>query len=88
MSDTSVINVQPIPTKPTLQGQVRQRIRKVTTRDGWLGEYDFVWLCTPTLPFSTRKSSSKKSRLPPFYALDADLPILVNILIFGPNARF
>ncbi|KAJ2936298.1 hypothetical protein H1R20_g797, partial [Candolleomyces eurysporus] len=47
---------------------------KVTTREGWVGDYDYAWLCTPTLPFM-----KKERRLPPFYALNDDLPLLVAI---------
>ncbi|KZO96903.1 xanthine/uracil permease [Calocera viscosa TUFC12733] len=49
---------------------------KVTTRHGWLGDYDFVWLCAPTLPFS--KAAARKS--PPFFALHADLPLVLAII--------
>jgi len=48
--------------------------RKFTTQQGWLGDYDYAWLCTPSLPFITRKT-----RLPPFYALDAELPLVLAI---------
>ncbi|KAF5380767.1 hypothetical protein D9757_007141 [Collybiopsis confluens] len=51
---------------------------KVITKDGWLGDYDYTWLCTPSLPFR-RKS---KNRVPPFYSLDADIPLLPAI-VFG-----
>ena len=48
--------------------------RKLTTRRGWLGDYDYAWLCLPTLPFAKRNR-----RPPPFYALDAELPLLLAI---------
>ena len=61
---------------------VRQRVsrmtRKVTTRHGWFGDYDYAWLCTPTLPFSLR-GKTQRSKLPPFYQLDADLPLFLAI---------
>ncbi|KDR84342.1 hypothetical protein GALMADRAFT_87260 [Galerina marginata CBS 339.88] len=47
---------------------------KFTTRDGWIGDYDYSWLCTPRLPFM-----KQANRLPPFYALDADLPLILAI---------
>ena len=55
---------------------------KYTTREGWLGDYDYAWLCTPVLPFSLpgRKSqSARRNRKtgPPFYALESDLPVLL-----------
>ncbi|KAI9069610.1 Xanthine/uracil permease [Trametes sanguinea] len=48
--------------------------RKVTTRHGWLGDYDYAWLCLPSLPFTKRSR-----RPPPFYALDAELPLTLAI---------
>lgn len=49
---------------------------KLTTRDGWFGDYDFGWLCLPTLPYG--KSSSRK--LPVFYGLEDDIPLLLAII--------
>ncbi|KAL7284029.1 hypothetical protein ACG7TL_001305 [Trametes sanguinea] len=48
--------------------------RKLTTRHGWLGDYDYAWLCLPSLPFTKRSR-----RPPPFYALDAELPLTLAI---------
>lgn len=42
----------------------------------WFGDYDFKWLCTPVLPFL----GSKRNRSPPFYAIDADLPLFLAIV--------
>ncbi|KAJ7651930.1 Xanthine/uracil permease [Mycena rosella] len=61
-------------TKPN-PGRLSRLRTKVTTRDGWLGDYDYAWLCTPRLPFGNHK----RSRQPPFYALDADLPLVLAI---------
>ncbi|KAI0807753.1 xanthine/uracil permease [Fomes fomentarius] len=47
---------------------------KLTTRRGWLGDYDYAWLCLPSLPFYKRSK-----RPPPFYALDAELPLTLAI---------
>ncbi|KAK0443947.1 permease family-domain-containing protein [Desarmillaria tabescens] len=47
--------------------------KKFTTRDGWLGDYDYKWLCMPTLPYARQK------RAPPFYALEQDLPLILAI---------
>lgn len=51
--------------------------RKVTTRHGWFGDYDYAWLCTPSLPSYTQAARSR--RPPPFYALEADMPLLLAI---------
>ncbi|KAG9050435.1 hypothetical protein FS837_005508 [Tulasnella sp. UAMH 9824] len=64
----------PQPRRPIFD--LEKTVHKVTTRDGWLGDYDFAWLCTPVLPWM----KTKKSRAPPFYALDADLPLLLAIV--------
>lgn len=56
------------------RGRVSRVHSKVTTRHGWLGDYDYAWLCMPTLPWG-RKKGSKVA--PPFYALDSELPILL-----------
>ncbi|EGN94967.1 hypothetical protein SERLA73DRAFT_60987 [Serpula lacrymans var. lacrymans S7.3] len=51
--------------------------RKLTTKHGWLGNYNYTWLCTPTLPFSIGGRKSMRPRAPPFYALDAELPLVL-----------
>ncbi|KAJ7135080.1 xanthine/uracil permease [Mycena filopes] len=61
-------NTQPAPTR---LGLVTRVSRKVTTQEGWFGGYDYAWLCLPSSPFS------RKSHDPPFYALDAELPLLL-----------
>ena len=78
-SSDSMNDSQPkeIPT-PESRRSLRTRAtfvkRKLTTRRGWLGDYDYAWLCLPTLPFAKRNR-----RPPPFYALDAELPLLLAI---------
>ncbi|KAF8076906.1 xanthine/uracil permease [Lyophyllum atratum] len=47
---------------------------KFLTREGWFGDYDYAWLCTPSLPFLRGKP-----RLPPFYAVDTELPLALAI---------
>ncbi|CAE6481753.1 unnamed protein product [Rhizoctonia solani] len=72
----SYVNEQPGATAPPSTDRfrgIKRYGKKFTTRDGWLGDYDFGWLCTPGLPWGKRKAS----RAPQFYALDADLPILL-----------
>ncbi|EKM60121.1 uncharacterized protein PHACADRAFT_138561 [Phanerochaete carnosa HHB-10118-sp] len=48
---------------------------KITTKEGWLGDYDYAWLCTPTLPCAFGRK--KRKTTPPFYALDSDLPLVL-----------
>lgn len=61
--------------KSTFSAHISHARQKVTTREGWFGGYDYTWLCLPTIPFT--KLSEK--RPPPFYALDADMPLTLAI---------
>jgi hypothetical protein len=69
---------QPVPSEiPQLQllSQKAAAVgRKVTTRHGWVGDYDYAWLCTPSIPFFRKRHVS-----PPFYGLDSEIPLLVAI---------
>ncbi|CAO3664583.1 unnamed protein product [Rhizopus stolonifer] len=49
---------------------------KFTTKDGWIGNYDYRALCMPRLPFIAQKDNTS-----PFYGPDDDIPILVIILM-------
>ncbi len=57
----------------SIGGRIKQAQRKLTTRRGWLGDYDYAWLCMPTLPW---KHNGKRTA-PPFYSLDSELPLLL-----------
>lgn len=48
--------------------------RKVATRHGWVGDYDYAWLCMPSIPFFRKHHVS-----PPFYGLESEIPLLVAI---------
>ncbi|KAI0638305.1 Xanthine/uracil permease [Trametes polyzona] len=56
-----------------------KRLRtKVTTRHGWVGDYDYAWLCMPTTPWRLGRARPKQAKTgPPFYALDSELPIVL-----------
>ncbi|KAJ3773644.1 xanthine/uracil permease [Lentinula raphanica] len=70
-----VLESQVAPGKNLFRDRVALAKRKVTTKDGWLGDYDYAWLCIPPLPFGGKASR----KLPPFYSLDAELPLLLAI---------
>lgn len=82
MSTGSIIKEQPEPVpspqpdKSYLRSQTTKIRRKLTTKAGWFGDYNYGWLCAPTLPFSIGKGE-KGRRMPPFYPLDSELPILL-----------
>ncbi|KAJ7092936.1 xanthine/uracil permease [Mycena belliarum] len=62
---------EPHPSASPSHGFVGRVARKVSTKDGWLSGYDYGWLCLPSSPFSNTNHE------PPFYALDAELPLLL-----------
>ncbi|KAJ3488512.1 hypothetical protein NLI96_g2792 [Meripilus lineatus] len=85
MSTHSITKEQPEPipdpspdvSKSYLRSHVDTIRTKLTTKEGWFGDYNYGWLCTPTLPFTVGKNAEKRRRMPPFYPLDSDLPILL-----------
>ena len=60
----------------------KRAINKVSTKEGWLGNYDYGYLCKPQWPYGRR--ATRKS--PPFYGLHADLPLLLAI-VCGESAH-
>jgi len=64
------------PMSVRVKNKARSAVTKVTTRDGWIGDYNFGWLCTPTLPYG----GSRSRKLPPFYGLEDDIPLLLAIV--------
>ncbi|KIK14591.1 hypothetical protein PISMIDRAFT_642226 [Pisolithus microcarpus 441] len=83
-SDTSsVTKDQPAPVGPpttrsfpAIRKHATALRNKLTTKHGWLGDYDYAWLCSPTLPFSIAGSNPVR-RPPPFYGVEAELPLLL-----------
>ncbi|KAG0366980.1 permease family-domain-containing protein [Gamsiella multidivaricata] len=58
---------------PTLQAVYET----LFTKDGWLGDYDYGFLCMPTIPCMNRKSA----RQPPFFGLKTKLPALLALVM-------
>jgi hypothetical protein len=64
-------------TQPTSRFAFLSRFgEKFTSREGWFGDYDYRWMCMPTLPISSKGDTSVR-RLPPFYGLDDDIPLFL-----------
>ncbi|RPD67033.1 Xanthine/uracil permease [Lentinus tigrinus ALCF2SS1-6] len=77
--EIATLSVTSAPLEPARNPwNIGQRIkyaqRKLTTRRGWLGDYDYSWLCMPTLPW---KHNGQRTSAPPFYPLDSELPLLL-----------
>lgn len=51
-------------------------VKKVTTKEGLLGHYDYSYLFIPAVPFV-----SKKTRTQPFFGLHDDMPIFLGLLL-------
>ncbi|KAI9000895.1 Xanthine/uracil permease [Trametes punicea] len=52
--------------------------QKLTTKHGWVGDYDYAWLCMPTTPWRLGRARPRQTKTgPPFYALDSELPIIL-----------
>ncbi|KAK9456532.1 permease family-domain-containing protein [Dipodascopsis uninucleata] len=55
---------------------LRKIVSKVTTKDGWLGDYDYSYLFLPNVPFM------KRTRRPgPFFGLNDKMPIILSFIL-------
>ncbi|KAF9891598.1 hypothetical protein FE257_003609 [Aspergillus nanangensis] len=50
----------------------------LTSRDGWIGDYDYLYLITPNIWPLNKKYQGVE---PPFYGLDDEVPILLTLLL-------
>ncbi|OAA80507.1 purine permease [Akanthomyces lecanii RCEF 1005] len=62
--------------KPTIDAKAKAALKSLITKKGWLGDYDYVFLFKPNLPFM-----KKDPRPRPFYGLNDDMPILLGLLL-------
>ncbi|KAF9889663.1 hypothetical protein FE257_007171 [Aspergillus nanangensis] len=62
--------------KRTVSQRMRSLGRKFTTREGLLGNYDYVFLFRPNLPFM-----KKDPRPPPFFGLNEKIPVVLAVLL-------
>ncbi|KAK6455274.1 uric acid-xanthine permease [Scheffersomyces xylosifermentans] len=51
-------------------------VRKWTTKDGLLGDYDYKYLFVPDIPFMTKEPKTQ-----PFFGLNTDMPILLGAIL-------
>ncbi|WVQ96881.1 hypothetical protein IAU59_003988 [Kwoniella sp. CBS 9459] len=64
----------PVPT--TRRSRFKSALKSLTTKDGWLGDYDYAGLMIPNIPFVT-----KKKRELPFYGVNEKLPHLLLFIL-------
>lgn len=51
-------------------------LKKLTTKEGLLGHYDYAYLFIPAVPFVSREPKTQ-----PFFSLHADMPIFLGMLL-------
>lgn len=59
-----------------LQFKAKKFVRKISTKDGLLGDYDYLYLFMPRVPFT-----SKSEKIQPFFPLDGEMPIFLGLLL-------
>lgn len=59
-----------------IQKTLKRMVRKWTTKDGLLGDYDYKYLFTPDIPFITKELKTQ-----PFFGVDSDMPILLGAIL-------
>lgn len=65
-------------TKVTFREKASEISEFLTTRDAWLGDYDYWYLVTPNIPPFNKKYKDKAI---PFYGLHDRVPILLTIIL-------
>lgn len=69
---------------PTVNGAKsfgRKTVKKLTTKEGWIGDYDYGYLFIPQIPFV-----SKEMKTQPFFALNSEMPILLWLVLSFQHA--
>ncbi|KAJ8071827.1 hypothetical protein OCU04_002140 [Sclerotinia nivalis] len=56
--------------------RIHSTVRAFTTKDGWIGNYDYAFLFKPNLPFM-----KKSTRRAPFFGLQDRMPVLLGLLL-------
>ncbi|PSR84255.1 permease family-domain-containing protein [Coniella lustricola] len=64
------------PRKRSFADRVQSFKHTFFTRDGLVGDYDYAFLFTPSLPFRRRRAQAA-----PFFGLDEKLPVLLAVLL-------
>lgn len=54
----------------------RKVYRKISTKDGFLGDYDYGYLFIPDLPFTKREPKTQ-----PFFGLNSEMPLFLGFLL-------
>lgn len=60
----------------TVKFEATKIFKKFTTKEGLFGDYDYLYLFTPNLPFMT-----KSDHIQPFFTLDSEMPIFLGFTL-------
>lgn len=63
--------------RPGFRARLRSLRRAFTTRQGLIGDYDYVFLFKPNIPFITRGGRSRS----PFFGLNDRMPVVLALLL-------
>lgn len=55
---------------------MKRIVRKLTTREGLLGDYDYAYLFTPEIPFTKRPPKTQ-----PFFGLNSEMPVVLGLVL-------
>ncbi|OQD81168.1 hypothetical protein PENANT_c029G09131 [Penicillium antarcticum] len=69
---------QIIEVSPVAETRWQYLYRYFTTREGWIGDYDYVYLVTPNIWPLNKKYKDYEA---PFYGLNDEVPILLTIIL-------
>ncbi|KAG9517135.1 putative purine permease, partial [Aureobasidium melanogenum] len=78
VTETSQGSVTDYRTQTNFKQRCQQLANYVFSKEGWLGDYDYLYLITPNLPPFNRKY---KNYATPFYGLNDRVPILLTLIL-------
>lgn len=59
-----------------VKDRLKRFVRKVTTKDGLLGDYDYAYLFVPEIPFLLKEPKTQ-----PFFGLNSEMPLLLGFIL-------
>ncbi|KAK6461881.1 uric acid-xanthine permease [Scheffersomyces coipomensis] len=59
-----------------LKSNGKRLVRKLTTKEGLLGDYDYGYLFIPDVPFMTKEPKTQ-----PFFGLNSDMPVVLGMIL-------
>lgn len=76
LEEGSLASLPPPPSR-SLSAKLKRGAQALCTREAWLGDYNYVALFTPNIPFISSPSASTL----PFYSVETKLPIFLALIL-------